>query len=128
MKKAIMLIIVVAISLTALVFSIETNAYKKDFYINKYQENNIVAITDKDIGELGRITDGLILYLKGGENELLKPHFNQREVMHMEDVGDLFNLARLIKYISIMAILFSIFYFMRKNSYYFQKQFFMDCL
>lgn len=115
MKRIFMFILVVSISITFLIFSLESNAYDKSYYMEKYRENNIELVTDKDLGELESITDGLILYLKGGENELLKPHFNNREIMHMEDVRNLFDIARLIKYIAILGVMASAFYFIRKK-------------
>lgn len=115
MKKTFVIITVIAISLTSLVFSIEMNAYNKSYYIGKYRENNISNVTGKSMEELGTITDDLILYLKGGSNDLLEPHFNRREVMHMEDVKGLFDLARTIKYLGMVSIILAVFYFIKNK-------------
>ena len=115
MKKIFVIITVIAISLTSLVFSIEMNAYNKSYYMGKYKENNVSNVTGKSMEELGTITDDLILYLKGGSNDLLEPHFNSREVMHMEDVRSLFDLARTIKYLGMVSIIVAVFYFLKNK-------------
>lgn len=116
MKRIFMLLMVIAISLTFLVISIEQNAYNKEFYIKRYKEYNIEQITGKDLEELTPITENLILYLKGGENNLLRPHFNEKEILHMEDVSKLFDLARTIKYIGIIVIILGFYYFWKSKN------------
>ena len=115
MKRFIAVLIVIAISLTFLVISIEVNAYNKDYFMNKYKEHDIENVTGKSLEELEPITEKLIFYLKGGENSLLMPHFNEREILHMEDVRDLFDLARMIKYIGVFVIVLGTFYFWKKK-------------
>ena len=87
--------------------SIEVNSYNKSYFTRSYEKYNIESVTSKSSEELNIITIDLIKYLKGqGGNELLKPHFNEREILHMEDVQHLFDLARIVKYIStIISIL-----------------------
>lgn len=114
MKKILTFLMVISISLMFLVISIEQNAYNKSFYMKKYEENHIEIITGKNTKELASITDGLILYLKGGGNDLLRPHFNDKEILHMEDVKSLFNLGRMIKYIALVVTIFCI-HFLLKN-------------
>lgn len=113
MKKVSMVLIVLSISLIFLIFALEQNAYDKDYYLKKYKENDTEMLTGKNMDELEDITDGLILYLKGGENDLLRPHFNEKEILHMEDVKDLFNLARTIKYIGLGTAFVSFIYFIK---------------
>lgn len=99
MKKILAIILIISISLSLLVLSIETSSYNKTYFINSYEKYNIVQITEKSLDQLGIISDDLISYLKGhGGDELLTPHFNEREVLHMRDVQALFDLARTIKY------------------------------
>lgn len=106
---------IVSISLTLLVFSIEQNAYDKDYFMKKYEENETENFTGKNIEQLEDITDNLILYLKGGKNDLLRPHFNEKEILHMEDVQDLFDLARTIKYFGIAIVIFCFLYFIKNK-------------
>lgn len=116
MKRFLVFVMIIAISLTFLVISLEQNAYDKYFYIEKYKEYDIEGVTGKNLEELEAVTDDLILYLKGGENSLLKPSFNEREILHMEDVRDLFDLARMIKYIGLGLIILIIFYFIKNKN------------
>lgn len=100
MKKIFSIILIISLSLTFLMISIENSAYCKSYYINAYNKYNIEAETGKDINELGKITDNIIAYLKGiGNDELLSPYFNEREVLHMRDVQTLFMYERTVKYI-----------------------------
>lgn len=110
MKKALMILILISLSLALLVFSIEINSYNETYYISKYKEHNIEEVTGKSLKELKAITKDLILYLKGGDNSLLEPHYNEKEILHMEDVRDLFDLARWIKYISLVIIILGTYY------------------
>ncbi len=124
MKKILIFLLIVSVSLMFLVISIEQNAYNKRFYMNKYEDNNIEAITGKDTEELGDITEDLFLYLKGGEDDLLRPHFNEKEILHMEDVRSLFDLARNIKYIALVVILFCLHLLLKnKNTIVLAKSF-----
>lgn len=125
MKKFVAVLMVIAISLTFLVFSIERNAYNEDYFIKKYKEHDIETVTGKGIEELKPITEKLIEYLKGGENDLLKPHFNEREILHMEDVRDLFDLARIIKYIGLFIIILGVFYFYKNKEILFMVKTFL---
>lgn len=113
-----MFILVISLSLSFLIISLEQNAYNKDYFLNSYKKYNIEDITSKSIEELDVITIDLIKYLKTkGSNELLETHFNEKEVLHMVDVQNLFNLARMIKYISIAISLGIIFYFIKEREY-----------
>nr|WP_300002267.1 TIGR01906 family membrane protein [Tissierella sp.] len=117
MKRLLAIIMVIAVSLTLLVLSIEIGSYNKEFFMDKYKEYRITEVTGKSLDELEPITENLILYLKGGDNSLLMPHFNEREILHMEDVRDLFDLARMIKYISIALIIGGFVYFWKKKDF-----------
>lgn len=113
MKKTLQIILISLVSLMVLVTSIELNAYNKSYYLNSYEKNNILEVTGKSLEELEIITVDIIDYLKDkGKEELITPHFNEKEVLHMKDVQDLFNMARLVKYItatvSFIIIIYSI--------------------
>lgn len=96
--------------------SIEVNSYNKSYFTRSYEKYNIESVTSKSSEELNIITIDLIKYLKGqGGNELLKPHFNEREILHMEDVQHLFDLARIVKYISTIISILILLYFLRKK-------------
>lgn len=111
MKKILYVVLIIAISLSLLVTSIENSAYNKGYYLQQFEQNGTREVTGKTMEELDIIAETLIAYLKhkGGE-ELLRPHFNEKEVLHMVDVQDLFDLARLIKYSSMAIAIISMTY------------------
>lgn len=120
MKKIFAIILIISISLSFLVISIERNTYNKKYYLDSYDKYNIVQATGRSMEELEPITDKLISYLKGkGGEELLSPHYNEREILHMIDVKDLFNIARIIKYTGLIISTFLISYYFRKREYNF---------
>ena len=114
MKRLLAIVLMISISLSLLVLSIETSSYNKSYYIKSYEKYHIVEVTGKSLEQLGIISDDIISYLKGhGGDELLSPHFNQKEVLHMRDVQGLFDLARAIKHggyiISILIFTYLLF-------------------
>lgn len=117
MKKILVVLLVVSISLCFLMLSIENNAYSKNYFMKAFDEYKIEEATGKNIDELGVIADSLIDYLKGkGGDEILAPHFNEKEILHMRDVQELFDYARILKYISgIIAILIMIYFSIMKE-------------
>ncbi len=120
MKKLLAIIMILSISLTFLVVSIEINAYNKSYYINAYDKYRIQEVTGRSSEDLSLITDDIILHLKGrGGDELLAPHFNEKEVHHMRDVQDLFDMARIIKYIGLIVFVLIYNKFIYKKEYKF---------
>lgn len=92
--------------------AIENSAYNKDYYLKAFEENNIVEVTGRPMEDLSIIADSLIVYLKGkGGDEILTPHFNEKEIMHMKDVQVLFDYARILKYVSLGIAVAIIIYF-----------------
>lgn len=123
MKKILGIILIIAISLSFLVISLETNTYNKNYYLTSYEKYDIEEVSGKSIKELERITDKLILYLRGkGGEDLLRPHYNEREILHMIDVKILFNLARTIKYLGLIISAILIGYFFKKSQYKFLQK------
>lgn len=116
MKKILAIILVISLSLMFLVISIENNAYDRNYFIKSFEKYNIEQATSKSMEELDIITIDIIKYLKNeGGNELLEPHFNEREILHMDDVQKLFDLERMIKYITIITSFLIILYFIKKE-------------
>lgn len=112
LKRFLALILIISISLTLLVLSLEFNSYNKNYYLGAYERYGVLERTGKSLDELEVITIDIIEYLKGnGGNELLTPHFNEREVQHMVDVQELFDMARIVKYVSLTVSTLIIIYF-----------------
>lgn len=116
MKKTIAVIISIALILISLAYSIEINAYDLSYYQGAYEKYEIQDVTGKTEDELLEISEDIILYLKNeGGSELLEPHFNEREVLHMVDVQDLFKLKTGIKYLSIVSLILGLAYYINKK-------------
>lgn len=120
MKKwyiVLLILLVISVSFVALVLAIEENSYDLDYFMNSFEENNIVLKTNKSEKELETISKDIITYLKGKEEpRFLEKHFNEREVLHMIDVLELFELSRIIKFISGLTALVIVLFFLKKNS------------
>lgn len=120
MKKVLGIILVISLSFTFLLINIEANSYNESYYLMSFRKYNIEKATGRNIYELNGIANDIIDYLKNkGGDELLEPHFNEREILHMKDVQDLFNLARLLKYLGLGVSLSIIFYLRKKKEYTF---------
>lgn len=116
MKRLINVILVISIFLILLVNSIEIGAYNKQYYKWAFNKNNTEEVTGKSEEELLNISDDLIKYLKSnGNEEILEKTFNEREVLHMIDVQNLFILARNIRIFSFIIFLICILYFYKSN-------------
>lgn len=106
MKKLLLIILVISLSLSCLLIALEQHAFDMRKYVDIYDKYNICDITGKSYQELVEITDGLFTYLKGkAGNEILEPHFNEREILHMRDVQVLFKYGFILKYITIILSL-----------------------
>lgn len=118
LKKVLAVVLVISISIMFLIISLERNAYNINYFTKSYEKYDIESITSKSSEELKIITIDLIKYLKGiGGNELLEPHFNQKEILHMEDVQNLFHLARTIKHTMTVIAFLIILYFIKKKQF-----------
>ncbi len=116
MKRLINVILVISIFLILLVNSIELGAYNKQYYKWAFNKNDTEKVTGKSEEELLNISDDLILYLKSnGNEEVLEKTFNEREVLHMIDVQNLFILARNIRIFSFVIFLICIIYFYKSS-------------
>lgn len=116
MKKILIFILTISISLCLLLTSLSIHAYNINGYMNSFRKYDIDDETGKTYEELENIGKDLISYLKleGGE-ELLIPHFNQREIMHMEDVQSLFRTGKTLRDGSFFIILLILAYFIYKK-------------
>ena len=113
MKKITLGILIIFLSLFCLSISIEQHSFDKTNYMYNYSINNVEEITGRSIEELSIITDKLIEYIKGNAGEeALRPHYNEKEILHMEDVQVLFNYTSKIKYITMALSLIMILFFM----------------
>ncbi len=117
LNPVILTILVISVSLLTLIVAIEENTYKQDYYLKSFRDNNIEALTGKSNKELKNISKNIIDYLRGGKDEsLLEQDFNDKEVAHMKDVYDLFELARTIKLISAILTILIVLYYLSQTA------------
>ncbi|SHK10669.1 TIGR01906 family membrane protein [Paramaledivibacter caminithermalis] len=111
------IILVIFLPLAILLTILQYYAFNKDFYIKEFKKYNTVDVTKIGEEDLSNITDILIAYIKGEENDLdikavingeVTEVFGQREKDHMIDVRDLFNKAYIIRSISFWFALIAI--------------------
>lgn len=116
-NPVILTILVISVSLLALVVAIEESTYNQNFYLESFEDNGIEAVTGKNKEELKSISKDLINYLKGNSDEAsLAKYFNDKEVTHMKDVLDLYELARIIKLISAILAIIIVLYYLSKTA------------
>lgn len=105
-KSAIAAIMTISTFFIIMGFSISYNSYDINYYMNNYRENNISEKTSIKEDGLKEISLDIIKYLKEGKEEYLNNYFNEREISHMVDVFNLFQLMRtLIKIGAIFLVI-----------------------
>ena len=116
MKRFLLIILIISLSLSCLLIALEQNVFNMKGYVNIYDKYNIHDITSKSVYELVDITEDLFDYLKGkAGDEILEPNFNEREILHMRDVQVLFKYGFALKYITIILSLLNIICFVIKG-------------
>lgn len=121
MKKTFAFLISLSIILFVLLYSIDFMAKDISYYNNFHNEYKI----DKESGLskewIGNASNSLVEFIKNGDKEVLKHHFNKKEISHMEDVYKLFKLDRVV-YTSLFIITLVVFlYKLLKNDFIFFK-------
>lgn len=104
-------IITLFLPIMILLSILQMYAFNANFYLDRFQEYNISAVTKIDMADLKRITTKLLDYLKDKEENLnmkirvdgqIEEVFGQREKQHMEDVKILFDKGFIVKNTSIL--------------------------
>lgn len=121
MKKTFAFLISLSIILFVLLYSIDFMAKDISYYNNFHNEYKI----DKESGLskewIENASNSLVEFIKNGDKEVLKNHFNKKEISHMEDVYKLFKLDRVV-YTSLFIITLVVFlYKLLKNDFTFLK-------
>lgn len=98
------LFLILALVLMSLAYATYDKGYFRDY--QRLHRIDIQAGLDQD--KLDLVTSDLLDYLKEGDNKLLEPHFNDREILHMEDVFDLYEGGRTL--IGVFLGLFALVY------------------
>lgn len=115
---------VVSLFLTVLLTNLQYVVVNKDFYKEEYVKNNVMLVTGMNIEELMRVTRIMQRYLMGKEETLdvmakingsRQRMFNDRELAHMKDVKNLFQMGFFIRNMSIIVFLLILHIFSLQN-------------
>lgn len=116
LKRVLLIVLVIFLSLSCILISLEKGSFNELTYSNAYDEYNIENVTGKTHSELMGVTSDLLIYLRGNAgDEILEPNFNEREILHMKDVQVLFKYGFILKYISIIMSIVIIGLFITKG-------------
>lgn len=111
MDRTISILFSIFLPIAILLLSVNVIAFNENFYAKKYDEYNITYSTNIEKDELMDLTTKLFKYLRGEENNSkIEKYFNEKELMHLEDVKTLFNKGFVLRNISISILLISIIY------------------
>lgn len=120
MKKIFAFFISISIVLFVLLYSIDFMAKDISYYNNFHSEYKIDEVSGLSKGWITEASDSLVKFIKNGDKEVLKKNFNEKEILHMEDVYKLFVLDRIV-YITLLIIFLAgiIYKFSKKENYFF---------
>ena len=103
MRKILTVLFVIIISLSVLIISIEYHTFNLKSYEKSYDKYELFKSTNNSKQVFLEDSKELIRYIKKEiTNDQLAETFNQKEVMHMEDVQNIFSSIKLLKYIFIV--------------------------
>ena len=103
-----------------LLYSIDFMAKDISYYNNFHSEYKIDEVSGLSKEWITEASDSLVKFIKNGDKEVLKKNFNEKEILHMEDVYKLFVLDRIV-YITLLIIFLAgiIYKFSKKENYFF---------
>ena len=107
MKKIFAFLISLSIILCILLYSIDFMAKDISYYNNFHTEYKIDEESGLSKDWIESASKSLVEFIKNGDKEVLKNHFNEKEISHMEDVYKLFKLDRIV-YIILFIISFTV--------------------
>ena len=107
MKKIFAFLISLSIILCILLYSIDFMAKDISYYNNFHTEYKIDEESGLSKDWIESASKSLVESIKNGDKEVLKNHFNEKEISHMEDVYKLFKLDRIV-YIILFIISFTV--------------------
>lgn len=111
-------LLIVFLPLFILLTIFQHYSYNKDFYMQEFEKYNVENATGMNSQDLSNVTEKLISYLKGEENNLnieasingeIEEAFGEREKKHMVDVKNLFAKGQTLRKISFVTCLIAIF-------------------
>lgn len=97
-----LIIAFLCLMITILLTSVEYHSFHRSFFHRYQEENQISEKVGVSPEKLDRMTEDLFTYLQEGDATLLADHFNTREIDHMKDVYDLFQMGIKIRMFSVL--------------------------
>ncbi|MDO5099959.1 MAG: TIGR01906 family membrane protein [Eubacteriales bacterium] len=100
MKKFLTAVGALLLTLSTLLFTLSAsilgNSYYLPYFRGQMQTNGIEAVTGRSMDDLMRLSRNLISYLQTGRDSLLSGDFAHHEILHMQDVYQLYRIATMI--------------------------------
>ena len=119
MKKIFAFLISLSIILCILLYSIDFMAKDISYYNNFHTEYKIDEESGLSKEWIESASKSLVEFIKNGDKEVLKNHFNKKEISHMEDVYKLFKLDRIVYTYLFIITLLVVIYKLFKNDFLF---------
>lgn len=124
-----MIIIILFLPLSLLLTTVEISSFNMKFYEKKFDQYYIDNETGLEKLELMEITGEMLDYLKGERTNLSsKGVFNEKEILHMEDVKDLFRKGFKIRDISILLSTIAVMFLVLRNKKMLGKSFIISAI
>ena len=113
-NKTFITVILLSLALPVFILLLNLNLqiYNDDFYMDEFEKNNVYSNIEK---ETAVANYGLLLGYFKDDNNLDATAFNDKEKTHLADVYNLFKLSRYVLYGTIVMLLFSAIYFIKKK-------------
>ncbi|SHE66475.1 TIGR01906 family membrane protein [Alkalibacter saccharofermentans] len=117
--KIIKILVVLLVPFVVLLTSLEIVVKSEGFFLEQYEINNVEQATGMEIQELMRVTGEIQDYLFGNRddfnitgviNSVEGEIFNEREIVHMEDVRVLFDRGIILRNAGAVLLLFILAY------------------
>ncbi|WP_425446940.1 TIGR01906 family membrane protein [Dethiothermospora halolimnae] len=112
-------ILILSIPIFLLLTTFQLVVFDMDYFEKKYQQYNITQVTGMDEESLMTVTEELLNYLEGEREDIVlkekingeeRQVFRERELLHLKDVQVLFDKGFLIRNVSLILILISLFW------------------
>ncbi|MBF7096609.1 TIGR01906 family membrane protein [Alkalibacter mobilis] len=134
-RKILILVLVLTVPITALLTGVEIATKGDDFFYEQFQKNDVPQNTGMDLDNLMNVTDSIQDYLFGKRDDLEitafingeeTKVFNQREIIHMEDVKVLFEKGILFRNMGAIVVLLAAAYGIVKRKRWIFKAFLLS--
>lgn len=118
------IILVISLPIMMLLTDLQLVTFDLEFFEDKYHEYDIPSETGIEKKDLMFITEELLEYLKGNRDDIIiyknvygekEQIFEERELLHLEDVKELFKKGFIIRNLTFLAFIISILYFLKYN-------------